>query len=711
MISYRKDTDLIATLILDMEGRNSNVINPDIVAKFAPLIDHLKEEKAKGQLKGIIISSGKSDFLQGGDLESLYHQSDPSKLFEAAQRLKSFLRDLEQPGVPVVAAINGHALATGFELALACHHRIALDDTKMRLGHPEVNLGLVPSGGAIVRLMWLLGIERAYPILVEGRRYSPHEALKVGLIDQLASSQADMLDKAKCWLLENPEYRNPWDDPDRQIPGGSAQDAMLGHRIRLLTAKLSATTNDQYPAQQAIIDLLAEGSKVDFDTACVLDSRYYAKVASGQVCKSMISTFWFDKNAVRSGWNRPKGIGRFRPKRIGIIGAGQMGSGIAFACIRRGLDVVLKDVSIPVAERGRTFVENRIDEYIKRGTFQPSERQELLDKLTVIDTSDQFADCDLVIEAVFENQMIKTKVTREAEEYLDEYGIMATNTISIPISTLAASSRRPANYVGLHFFPPAEQVSLVEIVKGKQTTDETVARAFDFATLIRKTPIVVKDVWGFYAARVQNTYILEGITLLQEGHPPGLVENLGLQVGMPKGPLSLADDLGLDIVKSYEDQAALHYGKHYVQHPAAVALRSMIENDRIGKSRDAGFFDYFSDGTSSVWAKLPELFPSTKADFDRKDIFERLLFAQIIEAGWCLQERVVASHAAANLGSIYGWGFPSYTGGVLRYIYTYGHTEFMDKAASLEKTHGQRFKLPKYLKQLTAEDLGKLSIV
>lgn len=702
---------MIATLILDMQGRESNVINPDIVTSFRPLIDHLKAEKARGQLKGIIITSAKSDFLQGGDLESLYHQSDPAALFDAAQRLKEFLRDLERPGVPVVAAMNGHALGTGFELALACHHRIALDDTKIRLGHPEVSIGLIPSGGAIIRLMWLLGIERAYPILIEGRRYSPHEALKVGLVDQLASSQADMLDKAKCWLLDNPEYRNPWDDPNRQIPGGSAQDAQLGHQIRLITAQLSATSNDQYPAQQAIIDLLAEGSKVDFDTACILDSRYYAKVASGQVCKSMISTFWFDKNAVQSGWNRPKGIGRFRPRKIGVIGAGQMGSGIAFACIRRGLRVVLKDVSIPVAERGRAFVEDRIDEYIVRGTFQPSERQEILNRLEVIDSSEQFADCDLVIEAVFENKMVKTKVTREAEEYLDDFGVMATNTISIPISTLAASSRRPANYVGLHFFPPAEQVNLVEIVRGKQTTDETVARAFDFATLIRKTPIVVKDVWGFYAARVQNTYILEGINLLQEGHPPGLVENLGLQVGMPKGPLSLADELGLEIVKSYEDQAATHYGKHYIQHPAAAALREMLENDRPGKSREAGFFDYTKGDLPTVWSGLKDLFPISKTDFDRKDIFERLLFAQILEAGWCLQEGVIASHAAANLGSIYGWGFPSYTGGVMRYIFTYGHQEFMDKAAVLEKTHGQRFKLPKYLKQLTEEELGKLAIV
>ncbi|MEL7163397.1 MAG: enoyl-CoA hydratase-related protein, partial [Bacteroidota bacterium] len=354
MIHYRKDTDDIVTLILDMTGRESNLLNHELVTAFRPVIAHLQKEKGEGRVRGIIITSAKRDFLQGGDLAYLRELQDPQQAFEHAEKLKVFLRDLERPGVPVVAAINGDALGTGFELALACHHRIALADPKMRLGHPEVKIGLLPSGGAVIRLMWLLGIERAYPLLLEGRRYSPQEALKVGIVDDLADDATDLLRKAKRWLLADPPSRRPWDEEGGSIPGGTAADPNLGHRIRLHTARLSANTNDLYPAKRAIIDLLAEGSKVDFETALRLDSRYYARIVTGEVSKNMISTYWFDKQAVRTGGlGRPKGYGKFRPRKVGIIGAGRMGSGIAFLCLRNGLEVVLKDVSQPIADRGR----------------------------------------------------------------------------------------------------------------------------------------------------------------------------------------------------------------------------------------------------------------------------------------------------------------------------------------------------------------------
>ncbi|MEM9258616.1 MAG: enoyl-CoA hydratase-related protein, partial [Bacteroidota bacterium] len=362
MIQYRKDTDDIVTLILDMTGRQHNLLNHELVAAFQPVIAHLQGEKEANRLRGVIITSDKKTFLQGGDLAYLKGLTDPEQAFQAAQQLKAFLRDLEVPGVPVVAAINGDAIGTGFELALACHHRIALADPKIRLGHPEVKIGIIPSGGAVIRLMWLLGIERAYPLLLEGRRYSPQEALKVGIIDDLALTPEDLLRKAKHWLLSDPPTRRPWDEPGEEIPGGTAAEPNLGHRIRLATARLSAQTNDLYPAKRAIIDLLAEGSKVDFATAYRLDSRYYAKVVTGPVSKNMISTFWFDKEAVRAGLGRPKGYGKFRPRKVGIIGAGRMGSGIAFLCLRNGLEVVLKDVSQPIADRGRDYVIERIDQ-------------------------------------------------------------------------------------------------------------------------------------------------------------------------------------------------------------------------------------------------------------------------------------------------------------------------------------------------------------
>lgn len=714
MIHYRKDTDNIATLILDMEGRDGNVINHEIVAAFEPLLQHLLEEKAKGLLAGVIITSAKKTFLESGDLEYLYHVHDPQVLYESSLKLKQFFRSLEQPGLPVVAAINGDALGTGFELALACHHRIVLDNPKIRLGHPEVKIGLIPSGGATIRLMWLLGIERAFPLLMEGRRYSPQEALKVGIIDALASDRKSMMEQAKDWLRRHPTYCSPWDDPDQQIPGGTAHDPLLGHRIRLLTAKLSAVTHDRFPAPRAIIELLAEGSKVDFDTAYRLDSRYYAHLATTPVSKSMISTFWFDKQAVRRGLNRPKGFGRFRPKRIGVIGAGQMGSAIAFTALRNGLEVRLKDVSQPIADRGLAYITEKIDSYIERGTFQPEERAELLSRIQATDQNSVFEECDLIIEAVFENKAIKQKVLREAEAYLDDYAVFATNTISIPVGQLAKGAKRPEHYVGIHFFAPADQNSVVEIVKGKATTEETVARAFDFATTIRKTPLVVKDIWGFYAGRVQNTYILEGITMLQEGYPAALIENIGIQSGMPKGPLALADELGLDIVQRYELQAAEHYGNKYEPHPAAQALGMLINQlERKGGKGRNGFYTYDAEGKERVglWPELHDHFPVTKADYDRRRMQERFLYTQVIEAGWCLQEDVIKSRAAANLGSVYGWGFPAHTGGVIRYVYTYGLEKFIERCAFFQERYGQRFRMPGYFKNTSMEELGTLSIV
>lgn len=700
MINYRKDTDDIVTLILDMEGRDSNLLNHELVAAFQPVIEHLQQEKAANRLRGIIITSAKKDFMQGGDLGYLLELEDPRLAFEAAERLKSFLRDLEMPGVPVVAAIAGDAIGTGFELALACHHRIAVAHPKTRLGHPEVKIGLIPSGGAVIRLMWLLGIERAYPLLLEGRRYSPQEALKVGIIDDLAEDETDLIRKAKAWLRSAPTTYRPWDLPDGEIPGGTAADPLLGHRIRLLTARLSANTNDLYPAKRAIIDLLAEGSKVDFNTAYRLDSRYYAEVATSKVAKNMISTFWFDKQAVRGeGLGRPKGFGKFRPRRVGIIGAGQMGSGIAFLCLRNGLEVILKDVSQPIADRGREYVVEKIEEYIERGTFQPEEREELLSRIKTTNSSADFVDCDLVVEAVFENKSIKLKAIREAEDQLDEYAIFATNTISIPISELGEGSARPENYVGIHFFPPAEKTYVVEVIRGQKTSDETVARAFDFATAIRKIPVVVKDSWGFFAARVLNTYILEGVTMLNEGYPAALVENMGRQAGMKTGPLALADELGLDLVLRYEQQAADHYGDKYQQHPAVPALKKMlIDLSRGGKQKRAGFYAYDGKGPALLWDGIAEHFPVTKTDYDRARMKDRFLFCQIIESGWCLQEKILTEPAGANLMSVYGWDFPAYTGGVLRYVESFGKDAFVERCGELEERYGQRFSVPKYLR-------------
>jgi len=704
MIRLKKDTANIVTIIFDMQDREDNVINHEITDAFLPVIKRLQEEKAQGQLKGVILTSNKKSFLSGGDLGYLYGANDPEELFQQAEKLSRFFRDLERPGVPVVAAIAGNALGSGFEVALACHHRIVLDDPRVRVGIPEVNLGLMPSGGSIVRMMWLLGIEKAYPVLTSGRHYSPQEALKVGIIDELASTKKELMEKARAWLLSHPNWHRPWDQAGETIPGGTAQDPELIERVRATAAELAAATYNNSPAKRTILNVLVEGSKVDFSTACRIENRRFAHLVCSNKAKNMISTFWMDYHSIKKGINRPKGYGKFRVRKVGIIGSGRMGSGITLSCIQNGLSVVLKDVSKAIAERGREYVSQRIDDLIREGTFHATEKKEIMERLVTTEKATDFADCDIVIEAVFENQQLKQKVTREAEDQMDNYSIIGTNTVSIPIAELGKALRRPQNYVGLHFFPPAERVPLVEIVAGANTSDETVARAIDFVQRIMKIPIVVKDIWGFYAARVQNTYILEGISMLKEGYPPALIENSGRQLGLPNGPLELADAMGLQLVLKYEEQAAMHYGSNYIQHPSVSVLKTMIEElERTGRSKKAGFYEYDQEGNKILWKGLSEHWTPGKTSYDRKRLNERLLFAQVIEALWCMQEDVITSAAAANLGSVYGWGFPKETGGVIRFVQDYGVDNFMAQAKVYHQDYGQRFRLPKVLKNMITE--------
>ncbi len=705
MIRYQRDTNNIVTLSLDMQGSRTNLISHELGNVFVPVLQHLLKEKAKGMLKGVILTSAKKTFLEGGDPAFFYKSTNPQEVFAVSQAFRQFLRDLERPGVAVVSAINGNALGAGYEVALACHYRIALADNSIRLGLPDIELGLLPYGGSSIRLMWLLGLEKAYDILSRGKRYSPQEALSVGLVDALADNRQEMIEQAKQWLLQHPNHHRPWDDLQQKIPGGTAREHLLAERIRSKAASLCSETYGNYPAMQALLATLTEGSKVDFDTANRIDSRHFVSLVCGQVSKNMISTFHFDRQAIAGGLNRPKGFGRFRPRKAGIIGAGQMGSGIAFACLRNGMSVVLKDVSKPIAVRGLEYVHHKLRLHIQQGSLQAAEGEKMLKHIRTTEDAADFTDCDIVIEAVFENAHVKQKVTREAEEQVDEYCLLGTNTISIPIRSLARDSIRPQNYLGLHFFHPADEVPLVEIVRGEHTSDEAVAKAFDFVHAIGKIPIIVKDGWGFYAARVQNTYVLEGITLLQQGLPPALIDNIGMQLGMPKGPLAMADETGLELLLRYEQQAAEHYGDKYLQHPAVGAIEKMVnELKRPGKHRLAGFYEYTDGQPRQLWPGLEEHFPvNPLLAADRSELADRLLFAQVVEALWCKQEGVILSDEAANLGSIYGWGFPAYTGGVIQFIRSYGMPAFVERCRDFRRRHGQRYRPPKNFETLLSK--------
>ncbi|MBR9922137.1 MAG: 3-hydroxybutyryl-CoA epimerase [Bacteroidetes bacterium] len=697
MIRYIKDTDNIVTLTLDMKGRSQNILNHELSKAFHPVIEHLKQEKKRKALRGVIITSAKKSFLYGGDLDYLYNADNPEDIYAFAESVKEVFRDLELPGVPVVAAINGSALGIGIELALACHHRIVLDDPEIRLGLPEVGLGIMPGGGGVTRLLWLLGLENAFELLSRSKRMNPATALRKGLVDELARNERDMMEKARNYCLLTTEGRRLWDRPEGYIPEGKALQT-----VRSLAAQTFKKYQGNYPAPLAVLNTLAEGAKLHFDAALRIESRYFTNLLQRPEAKNMLKAFWLDRKAIADGISRPKGFGKFRPKRVGIIGAGQMGSGIALTCLENGLYVVLKDVSKLVAERGRDYVRKALDKQIAQAQIDTPKKEKLLKRITTTDDPNDFQECDLVIEAVFENENVKKKVTKESEQYLDEYAFFASNTISIPITRLSEASSRPENYVGLHFFRPVEKVPLVEIVRGKNTSDETIARAYDFVKAIRKTPIVVKDDWGFFVARVQNTYILEGVSLLQEGVPPALIENIGRQAGMPVGPLKLADELSLKLILKYEQQSSEHYGPKYIQHPSVPLLEKMLnELERPGGTNKPGFYETDEAGNCHLWEGLAEHFPAKKKYLkDKEEITERFLFAQALEAVWCLQENVISSVPESNLGSIYGWGFPSFRGGVIQYIDSYGKEAFIKRCGELKDKYGPRFTVPGRLKKL-----------
>ncbi len=706
MIQYKKDIENIAIVNLDMDGRGGNIINHKLYKALEPVLDHLQAEKEKGLLRGVIFTSSQKTFLTGGDLEYLYDTNSPEALYEYSQEIQKFFRKLEAPGVPVVAAMNGSCLGLGFEMALACHYRIAVDDNTIQLGNPEIELGLMPGGGATIRLLWMLGIENAYNVLTKQKKFNPSEALERGVIDQIVARPEDLVSAATQWIKQHNEESRMWDIKAGQAPVSKDKLAGTLKTVQYLTASLVSSIYANFPAHLSILNTLAEGIKLDFDTACKIESQHFSELVIKQDTKNMMKTFWFDLNNIKNGEMRPEGYGKFRARKVGIIGAGIMGTGIALSCLINGLEVVMKDVSSAIVLKGKEIVYSKLKEMRDSSRISAALCEQAKANFIATDEIEQFDKCDLIIEAVYENKNLKIKVAKEVDQYVDEYSFFGTNTVSIPISDLGSMFKLPKNYIGLHFFSPVEKVHMCEIVRGKQTSGETIARAFDFVKQIKKIPVLVEDNWGFFAARVQNTYILEGIQMLQEGFSAASIENLGRQAGMTRAPLALADSLSLNLVLRYEEQAAKHYGPKYIAHPAVSAINKMIEDiDRPGRPTKRGFYSYDEESAERnfLWSELESTFPTTQVVFDFNEPKERLLIVQVLEVLWCLHEGVVQSVAEANLGSIYGWGFPAFKGGAIQYITDYGKKEFIARCKHYETQHGPRFQVPNIIHQLLPE--------
>ncbi|MQA78248.1 MAG: 3-hydroxyacyl-CoA dehydrogenase [Streptosporangiales bacterium] len=678
---------------------------------MATTVDRLEAER--DDVAGVIVTSAKKTFFAGGDLDMLYAVTpDRAAEFGAElARIKGQLRRLETLGRPVVAALNGTALGGGYEIALACHHRICVDNRSVRIGLPEVTLGLIPGGGGITRLVRLLGLEKAFPLLTEGRRLRPADALDAGLVDALVPDRDTLLAEAKAWLLAHPDARQPWDADGYRMPGGSPASPTMYQLLAAAPALLHARTRGNFPAPLAILSAAVEGALVDVDTALTIESRYLTKVVTGQVAKNMIGTFWFQLNAITSGRSRPDGVEPRPTRRLGVLGAGMMGAGIAYVSALAGIDVVLKDVDLARAETGRAKVAALLDERVAKGPLGADDRAAIVARVTPTGDDADLAGCDLVIEAVFEDRALKHRVTAAAESRVANDAVIASNTSTLPITGLAEAVPDPKRFVGLHFFSPVHKMPLVEIIRGEQTSDETLARAFDYVRQIEKTPIVVNDSRGFFTSRVFAAYALEGIAMLAEGVHPALIENVARRAGQPVGPLAVTDEVTHTLMWHIREQTLADLtaagqpveGNHLVDHPAFAVVDTFVnELRRTGKAAGAGFYEYPDEGRKRLWPELVTRYHRTDAAVPEQDVRDRLLFAQAIDTVRCLEAGVLTSVADANVGSIFGLGFPAWTGGALQFVNAHGVAAFVERADYLADRYGDRFAPPTLLREKAA---------
>ena len=697
-IQYLKNDDGIIILTLDSPNQSANTMNADFRVALENIVSKLKSETS---ITGIIFRSAKKTFFAGGDLDELIQArlEDATPFFEMIQKMKAEFRYIETLGVPVVAALNGTALGGGWEIALGCHARIALNDPKTKFGLPEVTLGLLPGGGGIVRMVRLLGLQNAFPFLMEGKQFGVDKAKSLGLIQDIAETPEELMDKAIAWVKEHPKSQQPFDVKGYKIPGGDPKTPAVAQMLAIAPAMLRDKTKGCYPAPEAIMAAAVEGAQVDVDTALTIESRYFTYLATGQVSKNMIGTFWHGMNAIKAGASRPKDVAKWQASKVGVLGAGMMGAGIAYSTAIKGVPVVLKDVSVENAEKGKAYSQKLLDKKVSQGRMTAEKRDQVLSLITATASAEDLKGCDLIIEAVFENQELKAKVTQEAEAFLIDGGVMASNTSTLPITGLANASKDQANFIGLHFFSPVDKMQLVEIIKGKNTSAETLAKAYDYVQQIGKIPIVVNDSRGFFTSRVFGTFVQEGLRLLHEGVHPARIEMAALKAGMPVGPLAIQDEVALTLSEhvANETRKALQAeGKDLPRSGADDVIQTMIHTfDRKGKAAGAGFYDYPEGGKKHLWEGLNHW--KQDVDISEQEMIDRFLFVQSLDTLRCYEENVLESIIDANIGSIFGIGFAPWTGGAIQFLNQYGLDQAVQRANELEAKYGERFKAPQRL--------------
>ena len=703
MIGYDVDGDGIATLTWDLPGRSMNVLNAASIEAFSAAFRKAVADEA---VKGIVITSGKDAFLAGADLDMILNlpTDDAEQLMEFASDLQGRFRAIETCGKPVAAAINGTALGGGLEICLACHYRVAADRPKVQLGQPEVKLGLLPGAGGTQRIPRLIGARAALPLLLEGKSVNPKQAAKMGIIHKVVPPEG-LLAEAKRWLLEEGEAVQPWDKKGFKVPDGAVQSPKGYETFVVGNAMLREKTWGNYEAPKAIMSAVYEGLQVPIEGGLRVESRYLVSLLMGKQTRAMIRTFFFSLGDANKLKARPDAAPRAEYSRIGILGAGMMGAGIAHVSALAGLDVVLLDTSAELAEKGKEHSAGLLEKRVKRGRMSADEREAVLARIHPTAEFADLAGCELVIEAVFEDRAIKAEATEKTEAVLGPDVVFASNTSTLPITGLARAWSKPENFIGLHFFSPVDRMPLVEIIRGEATSDACLARAMDYVKRIRKTPIVVNDSRGFFTSRVFATYVNEGLAMLAEGVTPALIENAGRLAGMPVGPLAVADEVSLELIHRVREQTKRDLGDAYRPGPADEVVSKFVEElGRLGKKAGKGFYDYPEEGPKCLWPDLGKHYAEAAQQPDVDDLEQRFLHIQAVESARCLEENVLTAPEDADVGSILGIGFPPFTGGAMSYIDGIGIPEFVAECDRLAQAHGPRFSAPKLLRDMAEKN-------
>ncbi|MCC5862702.1 MAG: enoyl-CoA hydratase/isomerase family protein [Gammaproteobacteria bacterium] len=701
-IDYQKDAEGIVTLTIDLKDRSMNVLTPQFTSDLAQAIERIAGDDG---VRGALITSAKDSFLAGADLKGFgalfaLASEDAPSAYEQARGFSLILRRMETCGKPFAVAINGTALGGGLEICLACHYRVAANAPKAVLGLPEVQVGLLPGAGGTQRLPRLIGIEASLPLMLQGKHVAPAKAGELGIVHRVVEPGEEVA-AARQWLLESPDAEQPWDKKGFKVPGGAgAMHPRAAQTFMVGAAMVAKETRHNYPAPIAILSSVFEGTIVPMDTALKIESRYFTKLLADPVAKNMVRTLFVNKQKADKLAYRPADVPQLRVQKLGILGAGMMGAGIAYVSAMAGQQVVLLDTSEEAARKGKGYSEKLLTKAVERGKMPRDKADAILARIHPTTSYDELAGCELVIEAVFESRAIKAEVTAKAEAVLGEDAIFASNTSTLPITGLAEASRRPERFIGLHFFSPVDKMPLVEVIVGEKTSEATIAQALDYVAAIRKTPIVVNDSRGFYTSRVFGIFTNEGIAMLAEGVSPALIENAAKFAGMPVGPLAVTDEVTLELGWKVAEQTRADLGEQYEPQAGEPVIRKFVEElDRKGKRFGKGFYDYPADAPKHLWPGLAEVYPLAEEQPDPEYVAKRLLYIQALETARCMEEGVVTRAEDGDIGSIFGWGFPPHTGGTLSFIDTIGIKKFVKECERMARRHGKRFRPSKWLKE------------